>query len=476
LNYFLFLKTGDILKKLFLLIAVLASTIYPQFNEYPRSNRGVFQGGLGLNWIDGDLHYSLRFRPEISFVNFGAGLDLRFDINKDGNLRKENFNELSDYLSIIRYLRYGYKGDPFYVKLGALDYYTLGHGSIMNRYNNSPSYDVKKIGVVMDVSFGYFGLESIYSRFAEAGVVGVRGYVQPLKFTSMRNIPVIGAVEIGASYVSDFDQYSAVLDGYFIRWVTPQRGRDVTFSNEFVVLQDESPLTIVGADISLPVLNTTMFDAVLYYDFAKIINFGNGGALGFIVDLNTMGGVTASAKVERRFNGDNYYPSYFNSLYEIEKLSVDTSSSRLFFRQPQFTSKAYNLRHAGNVGNGWYSELEINISEMFNILGSYQRLDKNPYSGILHISAMAAPEEMPFVMRAGYDKINIEGSSDVFNLDERSYLFFEAGYKPYEYILISMVYHWTFTPVRDTDKNIISYNPIKRIEPRVSFVYPFRVP
>jgi hypothetical protein len=450
----------------FLLISITIS-VYPQFTEYPRPNQGVIEGGLGLNWIDGELHYSFGFRPEISFVNFGVGLDLRIDVDQHGNIRKENFYELSDYLSIIRYVRYGIKRDPLYVKLGALDYHTIGHGSIMYRYNNSPSYDARKIGLVMDIDFGYFGFESIYSRFAEAGILGMRGYVRPLKFTSLGNIPILGSVEIGGTYAADFDQYSGITDGLYNQ-----------FSREFVILNDESPMTIVGADIALPLLNTSMFDAAVYYDYAKILNFGSGTSLGLILEFNSLGAVTASAKMERRFNGDNYFPAYFNSLYEIEKFRLDTAftlSGGTMVQTPQYTSKARALKLSENISNGWYGELGVNILGLFDILGSYQRLDKDPHSGILHLGTQIAPEGVPFVMRAGYDKINIEGESDVFKLDDRSYLFFETGYKPMEYILVSVVYHWTFSPVRDSDKNIISYEPIKRIEPRISFIYPFRV-
>ena len=142
-------------------------------------------GGFGINWIDGDPYYSLTFRPEVSFANFGVGLDLKFDIDQNGNIREENFNELSDYLSILRYVRYGYKNDPLYLKLGALDYYTLGHGSMMYRYNNSPTFDARKIGLIADIDFGLAGLETIYSRFGESGVAGIRGYIRPFRLTSL---------------------------------------------------------------------------------------------------------------------------------------------------------------------------------------------------------------------------------------------------------------------------------------------------
>jgi hypothetical protein len=445
------------MKKLLLLILLLPFTAYSQFYDYPRQNQGVIAGGFGLNWIDGDLYYSFGFRPEISFLNFGIGLDLRIDINKEGNIRKENFNEFSDYLSIIRYARYGLKNDPLYIKLGALDYHTLGHGSIMYRYNNSPSFDARKTGLVLDIDFGLFGFESIYSKFGEPSVVALRGYVRPLKFTSLGEIPVLGSVEIGASYAADFDDYSGVINGLYNPLL-----------REFRILEDESPLTIVGADIGLPLLNTAVLDAELYYDYAKIAGFGSGSAVGLILDINTMGLVTASAKLERRINGDNYFPSYFNSLYEVEKFRVDTSLSG-----PSFISKAQGLKLAGNVSNGYYGELGINVIGVFDILGSYQRLDKDPNSGIMHLGAQIAPDNVPIVARTGYDKINIRGEKDLFTLDDRSYLFVEIGYKPVEYILVSMIYNWTFSPVRDSDKNIISYEPQKRIEPRISFYFPF---
>jgi hypothetical protein len=102
-------------------------------------------------------------------------------------------------------------------------------------------------------------------------------------------------------------------------------------------------------------------------------------------------------------------------------------------------------------------------------------LDEFPNSGILNLRTEVAPEDAPFVARAGYDKINIQDGDDLFKLDDRSFLFAEVGYKPVEYLLVSIVYNWTFTPVRDNDNNVINYEAQKRIEPRISFIYPFKL-
>jgi hypothetical protein len=109
-----------------------------QFLSYPDANQGNINGGFGLTWIDGKPYNAFHFRPELAFSKIGVGLDLNLEFDANGKLNKENFNEFSDYLSVIRYVRYGYKNDPFYVRLGALDYASLGHGSIMYMYNKIP--------------------------------------------------------------------------------------------------------------------------------------------------------------------------------------------------------------------------------------------------------------------------------------------------------------------------------------------------
>ncbi|MCA2005464.1 MAG: hypothetical protein LDL01_06655, partial [Ignavibacterium sp.] len=288
----------------FITIIIIFSlqNLFAQIYREPKPDEGFFTGGAGLVWIDGQPHYRISFRPEVSFSNFGVGLDLNLDFDSQGKLRKENFNEVTDYLSIIRYVRYGYKNDPVYLKLGALDYHTLGHGTIINYYNNSPTFDARRIGLVADIDFGNFGFESIYGNFAQAGLFGLRGYVRPLKFSEAGNIPIIGNLELGTTYSTDFDKNATVLAGSY----NPLKG-------EFVKTEDKGAMTIIGFDLGLPIIKSGFTTLLLYFDYNKIINFGSGMASGVKLDLNGLGLVELSAKLERRFNQDKYIPSYFNS-------------------------------------------------------------------------------------------------------------------------------------------------------------------
>ncbi len=438
------------------LIVVFSLPSFAQWDKYPRPDEGNFNGGMGINWIDGKPHYRVSFRPEISFSQVGIGLDLNLDFDPEGKLRTENFNEASDYLSIIRYIRYGLKNDPVFIKVGALDYYTLGHGSIMQHFNNSPTYDNRRIGLVVDLDLGKFGIESIMGSFSPAGVFGVRGYVRPLQLSSASDIPILGNLEVGASYVTDLNEDAGVIAGNYIH-----------ADEEFKVTSDTGAISIVGFDIGLPLLNSSVTDITLYADYSKIINFGSGVATGVMFDFNLSTLLNISAKLERRFNSGKYIPAYFNSLHEIERFKVDSSKGT-------FVSKALALNSITENMNGFYGDLLVRVLNLFDIYGSYQRLDKESKSGILNLRTAIEPESAPFVLRAGYDKINIQSEKDLFKLDDRSYLFTEVGYKPVEYILVSIVYSWTYTPVRGNDDRIIAFEPQKRIEPRVSFIYPFK--
>jgi hypothetical protein len=443
-------------KKISILIIAISFPVFAQFYDYPMQDEGYISGGLGLNWIDGQPYYRFSFRPEVSLGNFGVGLDLNLDFDSKGKLRTENFNETSDYLSIIRYVRYGLKNDPVFIKLGALDYYTLGHGTIMHYYNNSPTYDARRIGLVTDIDFGRFGFESLYGNFAQSGVFGLRGYVRPLQFTSAANIPIISNFEIGASYVTDFNKYARVDAGYFNQ------------AGDFVVAKDGGALTVLGVDFGLPIIKTSVSTITLYVDYNKIIDFGSGVATGVKFDFEGLGLLSISAQLERRFNNGKYIPSYFNSLYEVERFQSDSSSN-------SYSAKYLRLKNIKENMNGFYGSLLIRVLNLFDIFGGYQRLDKDPKSGILNLRASIEPEEASFVVRAGYDKINIQDEKDLFKLDDRSYLFTEVGYKPVPYLLFSIVYNWTFTPIRDNNKNIVGYEPQKRIEPRISFIFPFNL-
>src|SRR5690606_1008182 len=144
--------------------------------------------------------------------------------------------------------------------------------------------------------------------------------------------------------------------------------------------------------------------------------FGSGAATGLTFDLDGRGLVSAYATLQRRFTGAKHFPSSSNSFYELDRFKA-------FQEQVTFTSKTQMLALGADADDGWFGELFVRVLNMFDVVGSYQRLDKTPNSGILHLYSEIAPEDMPFVVRAGYDKVRIGAEDDIFTLDDRSYLY-----------------------------------------------------
>lgn len=423
----------------------------------PNPNQALIGGAAGYTWIDGKPYYSIHLFPEISFAKFGIGFDLNLDFDYNGKIRSENFDETSDYLSLIRYVRYGQKKDPFYARLGALDFATIGHGSIMYLYNNTPSFDSRKIGMELDIDFDLYGVESVYSTFAESGIIGLRFFTRPLLTTELATVPVIGAFEIGATYSNDFNKNAGVTEVSFD-----------AVKDKYKTIEDLGPTQIIGFDFSLPLLRTSAVNSDIYFDYAEILGFGNGRSAGILFDFYGIGIVDIRTKFERRFNGINYIPTYFNYFYELERFQIDPKTNTV-------NSKIQLLKNGIDIGNSYYGELLFSVLNTFYIFGSYQRFDENPSDGALSLRTEIAPQNASFVARGGYDKIDIKSESDLFALDNRSFLFAELGYKFNAYVLVSMVYNWTFTPVRDVENNFIRYKPQRKIEPRISFIYPFNL-
>jgi hypothetical protein len=411
-------------------------------------NQQTITGGVGMTIIDGKPYYLFHLTPELSFGKIGIGLAINVRVGEDGNVRHEDFKDAYSYLRLIRYVRYGTKHEPWYARVGALDYSRLGHGSIMYMYRNAASYDLRKVGVEFDADFQKIGFESMYSDIAGRGVLGLRGYTRPLQFTDAAPIPIIGGLETGVTFASDLNANAN------------QSWGDVQGSIRNA--QGSGALSIVGADIGFPLLSYEIVHSTLYADYAKILTYGSGAAVGINLELRGLGLLTFDAKYERRFVGNEFLPSYFDAFYERDRYQVlDTT---------RFVSKVQTLKGV-QAFEGYFGEVLISILNTFNIVGGYQAPIGQPNAGTLHLELETLTALPGILLNGGYDKKNV---GSIFKLDNNSLLYAQVGYQPLPYLLVSVLYQWTFTEVRDelTGK-VTGYEPQKRIEPRVGFVVHF---
>jgi hypothetical protein len=423
----------------------LSKTAYGQLKDAAASmaakSGGSIPLGLGATFIDGETFYLISLTPEVSFGQLGVGLDLNLRFSTSGKLRAGDYEKFEDYLRIIRYVRWAQKGDPFYIRVGQLDYSILGHGSIIYNYRNSASYDLRRTGIELDLNFEKYGFESMYSDLAGRGLLGLRGYAKPLKFTSLAKIPVINNFEIGATYARDLNRQAD--------WTktTPLAPTD----------SSRSGLTIYGFDFGLPLISYPSFKTGLYLDFAQIANYGHGTTMGINMNFSGLGLLNIRGKYELRLNGDRFLPTYFNALYERDR-----------FDPVSRVSKTDTLKYV-TASKGYYGELILSVLGTFNIVAGYQAPFDNQNQGILH-AELQLPEVAGIVVRGAFDKTRI---GRVFILDNYSILSAEIGYKPMKYLMISTLYQRTFSNRDANGVQLDHFVAQDRVEPKVSLVFDF---
>jgi len=87
---------------------------------------------------------------------------------------------LNDLFLKIRYLQWGDNRDPFFFKLGNLENFTVGHGSIMRNYANDSNFPTeRKIGLDLGVNREKGGLELMVNDAADPEIFGFRAHTRP---------------------------------------------------------------------------------------------------------------------------------------------------------------------------------------------------------------------------------------------------------------------------------------------------------
>ncbi len=411
-------------------------------NPFQEPEQNTILGGVGMTWIDEQPYTTITVAPDFSFGKFGVGLYLQFlmDNNNNFKFRDDEYKGGPGILRAIRYLRYGRKYDPLYVRVGMLEMATLGNGFLMWNYNNASNYDKRKVGLSLDIDFGKFGFESVANNLGRMELVGGNLYFRPFRFMN-NDIPILRNFRIYGTYVRD-------------NKLRPGMAPDSTWNLDAFGL---------GADLTF--LNTPIVRSSIYYDYGKFKDYGHGQATGINVIFPEFIGLFGLAvNFEKRFIGDQFIPNFFGPMYELQ---------RELYNSPEHyaISQIENLKYA-EKSEGYFGQLVGHVIHKIRLTGNYQRLNGVKHSGVVHLEALA-PDLIPkFELLAYYDKSGIETFEDFRTLDNRSISTVEVGYRINPFIVVSTVYRWYWVKVEDKYGNV-DYKPIERVEPRISFRFQF---
>jgi hypothetical protein len=393
---------------------------------------------LGLGQLDGDLWLqgSTLLDFDLGDVGVGLGLPLNLLVKAQdestrnaktyfGVLRRDDYPALSQqtlghYARMLRSVRYGHKRAPLYAQYGLLYGATVGHGTVVDRYNNSLDQSQPRAGLALDVNTRWGGFESLIGDLTDpaASVAGARAYVRPLGGADR---PLMSRWAVG---VSVFGDRTAP------RSLKQDAGKTVVGEDGLPVAEAAAPFTVYGIDSEFEVFSNDVLQLVPYTD----LNFqpaGNGWHTGVMGRFRfpVFGALKLWSRLEYRLLQPGYIPEYFDAAYDLQRYAYPVTAAG------DLTPKAAagtQLAASGNDLRGsYYGEASADLLGVFQLGAYHSRTPSIPNSGSLVVFA-TVPAFQKLKLSAYYLKKNFDGWNEIATLDDRSALTGQALYKLFD--------------------------------------------
>ena len=391
--------------------------------------------GLGSVTLDGTVYYQLAIRPEFSFGKIGIGLDIVGYMDAQGNFRKDEWDEPSDYLDKILYLRYGTDEDPFFFKIGAMPQVQYGFGVLMNSYSNMTEFpQVRRVGFELGgrvrENISLKGFTADLKEFGDrGGLVGLRG-----TYRVSKNFPLT----LGVNIVGDLNQYGGLkdkdddgvpdlLDAFpdsAMWWVDSDNdgrpddredeldldgdgitdviypddprfpgysGTDTLYLDDNI-LRDPEPFNKetasrsifgISADLSYPIFSSKSLSLVAYAE-AGMLNYGGMLYSESMADSAALGvglvgpGLRAqimkflNLSIEYRSNSPFFQPGFFNTTYDYERAQF-ISSTAAEAPDSVVTKDQVMIKNPSAL-SGYFGSASANLFNLATFTAGYQHL------------------------------------------------------------------------------------------------------
>lgn len=425
--------------------------------------------GLGSVTIDGVIYNQLALRPEIKFGKLGVGLDLVMYIDPQGNIRKDEWDEPTDFFDKILYVSWGAKGDPFFVRYGTLENMTLGYGGLIYGYSNTMEFpEVRRIGLNGGMKFGKFGTELFVANFKDfgrgGGLLGGRITFNP-----------IAKLTLGANIVTDINQYSGLKDfdedgvpdllddfpeegDYAVDTdgdgiadeIDPDRDGDgyTDNSQDSSIVNNDPDGTVLkpdpfdidevdarrvlgfSVDAGYPVFSSKMFSINLYAE---------GNVLQFADDKSGIGLVPFGANAtlfkfinlsfEYRMDSDYYAPRFFDQAYDLDRVAITLNADSSL----SVTTKDQNLDISEGQRVGYYGAASLGLFNLVSASASYTDMSSDEGDTLRSFTAALAlnTENIPKISQAFayYQRNNDDNPFDFANPSANTILGYRIGYE-----------------------------------------------
>ena len=456
------------------------ATNKPQAPTKKPFNMGLAVGSATIN---DTIYNQVALRPELSLGKLGIGFDLVMYIDNEGNVRKDEWDEPSDFIDKILYLRWGQKSDPFWLKWGSLNNVTLGYGGLLNGYSNMMEFpSVRKVGINTGINYGNFGTEIFLSNmkdFSRGGtLLGLRG-----TYRISDALPIT----IGMNFVQDMNQFSGLkdtdgdnypdlfddfpndkelwndTDGDGIADLNggskaPNGGWDIDADGNNILDSEQSDLNLkpepfkstnseavaqgFGFDIGYPVLKSRALSLEVYSEFNTLsFSQSTGDTTYFNRDKMTGSGITLpglkasffgflSVSFEYRLKNGYFIPQFFDGSYDLSRVTVQTTDNGIIVRTKDQLVFADPLSNQDT--KGMYGSASANLFNLITFNASYANMkadttEFNSFNALLNLNADNIPKLS--VAQAYYQRNNDKNPFDFSNPTLNTVFGYKVGYE-----------------------------------------------
>ena len=403
---------------------------------------------VGSATINDTIYNQVALRPELSFGKLGIGFDLVMYIDNEGNIRKDEWDEPSDFVDKILYLRWGQKSDPFWLMWGSLNNVTLGYGGLLNGYSNMMEFpSVRKVGINTGFTIGKFGTEVFLSNmkdFSRGGtLLGLRGtykisdalpitlgmnFVQDMnQFSGLKDTDGDDYPDLFDDFPNDKDLWSDT-DGDGIADLNggskiPDGGWDIDADGNNILDSQQSDLKLkpepfkstnseavaqgFGFDIGYPILKSRALSMEVYSEF-NTLNFSKSTGDTTYFNRNkmsgsgiTLPGVRASLfgflniSFEYRIKNGYFIPQFFDGSYDLSRVTVQTTDSGILVRTKDQVIFADPMSNKDT--KGMFGSASANLFNLLTFNASYANMkadttEFNSFNALLNLNADNIPK------------------------------------------------------------------------------------
>lgn len=439
-----------------------------------------------------DKDYYFHISPSLSYNlndDFGISLSVpvnvllvdnepKFEKEKTGSLRKFDYNESNDYGRFVNYIWYGqYEQEvpgkvTYSLQVGDIRDGRVGHGTILNQYNNNIRHDIYNVGVLADFNTDYMGIQVFSNSVTTRDVNVARVYIKPLAlgrgiynfflihrglFTTEED-EYVGMMQARGNVIDEAGRKSVLeeieqrkkkkkplpktvskfskmqieeKDEWYNRFTIgvtrafdsnlpialsySQTGIPERKENSDVPLVSESgKLNIEGYDAEYRLLNMKYVEFTPYLDVNRIRELENSGGThyGFMARFGDRD-INFIIKPELRKMSSNYIPMYFDTFYEVERFH-----GRLTSEDPMVSKfqVAEGLNTTGGI-SGFFHTFIFNYYG-YSLEASYENYSGDGNSRIFIGSYIPIASSM--VLSFFYTKKGFDGMGEAFKVDAGS--------------------------------------------------------